>query len=171
MNGARRLLILFLSVIVINQVAIAQKARYHGEIVYRLSKHITWPEKSHGYKFVIGVIGNENDFSSFQRQALDKGKFNGTPIEVRYYLCAEEIDDCHMIYVSENCKVDIRKIIKKTKRDPVLIVSGNEGYGEYGSIINFVGNEGKISFEFNKEQANKRELLVSDTLLELATVI
>ena len=65
----------------------------------------------------------------------------------------------------------MERIVKKTKNDPILIVSGKEGYGELGAVINCVDNNGKLKFELNQNQAHKRGLQVSDKLIDLAIVI
>jgi len=171
MKGMRSKLFFLIIFILINHVSFSQKAKYHGDIIYHLTKHITWPEKSTAYKFIIGVVGNDEDFRAFQQLAIEKGEFQGYPIEVRYFACSEEIEECHMLYISEKCEVDVNKLIKRTKNDPILIISGEKGYGESGSVINFVDSEGKLKFELNQQQANKRGLQVSEGLIDLAILI
>lgn len=149
----------------------AQKARYQSDIVYRLSKHISWPEKKGTYKFVIIVLGSSDDFKSFQKLAVRKGAIQNIPIEVRHFDCDETLEDCHLLYISDACNLEMLNIIKKTKKDPVLIVSGRAGGGALGSIINFVDTNGKLKFELNKQQALMRGLEISDTLKDIAIII
>ena len=63
------------------------------------------------------------------------------------------------------------KILKKTKNDPILIVTSRSGFGVSGSIINFIESDSKLKFELNQEQAQKRGLVVADQLKNLAVVI
>ncbi|NJN26397.1 MAG: YfiR family protein [Cyclobacteriaceae bacterium] len=150
---------------------LAQKAKHQGEIIYKLSQHITWPEKADQHKFVIGVMGSANDFYSFQQLAMEKSKISGMLIEVRYYECATAVSECQMLYISQECKIKITDIVKQTKKKPILIVSARLGYGALGAIINFVEYEGKLKFELNEAQAAKRGLTISDQLRDLAVVI
>ncbi|MCK5705343.1 MAG: YfiR family protein [Cyclobacteriaceae bacterium] len=150
---------------------VAQKAKYQCDIIFKLSQYVTWPENYEDYKFVIGVVGSVKDFESFQELALKKGRSQNYPIEVRYFDCLEAIDECHLLYVSEEFKIQIEKIVKRTKKEPVLIVSAKNGYGASGSIINFVESDGKLKIEFNKAQAERRGLQVSDKLKNIAIVI
>jgi len=149
----------------------AQKAKYQGNIIYRLSQYVTWPEITGEYKFVIGVVGSATDFESFQKLAVEKHAMKNNPIEVRYFDCADAIENCHILYISQECEIEIEKIVKKTKNDPMLIVSDQKGYGALGSIINFIESDGKLKFELNQAQALKRGLSVSDQLKDLAVVI
>ena len=167
----RRVYFLFVVLFVLASSTVAQKAKYQSDIVFRLSQYVIWPENINEYKFVIGVVGSTNDFQSFQKLALKKRGFHNNPIEVRYYECTDAIADCHLLYISEECKIDMEQIVKKTKNDPILIVSGKEGYGELGAVINFVESEGKLKFELNQNQAEKRGLEVSDKLKDIAIII
>lgn len=171
MLGMRRICFLIAFLFLANLSSFAQNAKYQSDIIYRLSQYVTWPESGDSYKFVIGVVGTKGDYESFQKMAIDKGDFLSYPIEVRYYECTDAIDDCHLLYVSTECEIKIQQIVKKTKNDPILIVSGRAGYGKMGAVINFVDTEGKLKFELNQNQADKRKLQVSEKLRDLAIVI
>lgn len=167
----RRLFFLLIGILISSQVTFAQKAKYHGDIIYRLSKHISWSEYSKGYKFILGVVGNSHDYQYFQSFASSKSTINDHLVEVRYYACTDNIDECDLIYLSEDCSIDIDQVIKKTSNEPILIVTGKDGYGKSGSIINFVDVDGKLRFELNQGEARQRGLKVSDELKRLAILI
>ena len=167
----RSIVFLSFGLLFIGQLALAQKAKYHGEIVYRFSKHIDWSNFNADYKFVIGVVGNGRDFQHFLQLAAQRNQIKDAPVEVRFYACTDKIDECDLIYISEDCKIEIDKIVKKTRNEPILIVSGKDGYGQSGAVINFVEQEGKIKFELNQDQAEQRGLKVSDELKKIAVLI
>lgn len=171
MRGLREvnLLIVFIVCFVIQ--SFGQKAKYQSDIIFRLSQFVSWPENDKGYKFIIGVVGNENDFESFQQLAQLRGRLKDNLIEVRYFRCTDNIDNCDLLYISEECTIDIKKIVKKTKKESILIVSGKNGYGKSGSIINFVESEGKLKIELNQEQAQERGLVILDNLMEISILI
>ncbi len=166
----RRLCFLTL-VVFLGHMSIAQNAKYHSEIVFRLAKHIEWPEKSSDYKFIIGIVGNSQDYYEFQSAVLEYNRMTNRPVEVRYFNCTDDINSCDLIYISRDCSIDINKIIKKTKNEPIVIISGKEGYGKAGSLINFVDYKGKLKFELNQKQAERRGFVVSDDLKKLAILI
>ncbi len=123
------------------------------------------------YKFVIGVIGSENDFNALQQLAAEKKSIQNYPIEVRFFNCTDKITECNVVYVSEECLLGIDKILKETKTAPVLVITSQPGYAVLGSIINFVESEGKVFIELNEKKALKCGLEVSAALREIAVVI
>ena len=155
---------LLISILISHQIAIGQKAKYHSDIIYRLSSYVEWPTEKTEYKFVLGVIGNVMDFRSFQKLALEKHNINQLPIEVRYFDRADHLEECQLLYISEKSKVSVGEIIKKTEKYPILIISGNERLTYQGTVLNFVETEGWLKLNFNKIEATKRGLHLSDQL-------
>ena len=171
MKWIKKLYLLFAIFTMCYSSSFAQKAKYQVDIIYRLSKHITWPETVNDSKFVIGVLGSKKDFQSFQELAVNKSGYKKSPMEVRYFENNDAIEDCQILYISKEYTMEIRDVLKKTKNQPVLIISDEEGYGELGSVINFVDTEGKLKFELNQAQADKRGLQVSEKLKKIAIII
>ncbi len=153
------------------QASQAQKAKYHSDLVSRLTSHITWAKFNQPYKFVIGVMGNKEDFRFFRENANIHERFGQQTVEVRYYECADKIEECDLLYISQDCRIGLDKIVKKTRKEPILIVSGREGDGSLGAVINFIDKQGKIKFEFNESQATQRGFVVSDALKDIAIII
>ncbi|MDZ7606295.1 MAG: YfiR family protein [Cyclobacteriaceae bacterium] len=167
----KKLISTFLILQIATYTICAQGAGQQADIIFRISNHIAWPSGDLGYKFVIGVIGSEIDFLAMQQMAGQKKSIQNYPIEVRFFNCTDNIAECNVIYVSEECGLGIDKILKETKSAHVLVITSQPGYAALGSIINFVESEGKVSIELNEKQAIKRGLEVSAALKEIAVVI
>jgi hypothetical protein len=167
----KKLISTFLIIQIAAHTICAQSAGEQGEIIFTISNHIAWPTGDLGYKFVIGVLGSESDFLAMQQLATQKKAIQNYPVEVRFFNCTDNIAECNVIYVSEECRFGIDKILKETKSAPVLVITSQPGYAALGSIINFVESEGKVSIELNEKQAIKRGLEVSAALREIAVVI
>jgi len=168
----RKVCFLVMAVLLVSGYSIAQNAKYHSDIVYRVSEHISWSRYNNDYKFVIGVVGNAADFDSFRSYAVTHHSiWHDNPVEVRYFECTDDLRDCDLIYVSEDCSIEISKIVEETRDESILIVSGKSGYAKAGSIINFVDLGDKLKFELNLNEAQHRGLLISDSLKNLAILI
>jgi hypothetical protein len=153
------------------QISQAQNAKYQSDLVFRLANHVTWAGYHQPYKFVIGVAGNREDFKFFQSNAISQEFFGDQPVEIRYYECTDKLEECDLIYISKDCRIGVENIVKKTRKKPILIISGNDGDGMAGAVINFIDKQGKVKFELNESQAAQRGLMVSEELKALAILI
>jgi len=167
----RRFLYLCICLFFIVPYSFAQKAKYHEQIIVKLIQHVGWSDFNSDYKFIIGIVGNSDDFQYFQSIDFTGKRISKRPVEVRYFECTDNINECDLIYISEDCSLNIKSIVDETIDDSILIISGKEGYGAAGSIINFVDKQGKIGIELNQNQAKERGLILSGTLKSLAILI
>ena len=172
MTHMKKILLLFLLVLVFFNTSIAQKDKYQSLFIYNFTKYIKWPDSYNSGKFVIGVIGNSEVVESIESMAASKKKTgNGAIIEVKKYASVDEIDNCNILFVSQNVIDDFEQIVNHTGTKPILIITDTPGMATQGSIINFVELSGKIKFELNKSKAASRGLLIASSLTSLAILI
>ena len=167
----KRTTVVLVIILLAFNVNFAQNAHLQGDLVLTIARHITWPVKDMEYKFIIGVIGNQVDFQIMQRLASTKKTIHNYPIEVRYFDCTDKISECHLVYVSEECKFGLESILAETKSAPVLVVTGQPGYGKLGSMINFVETNERVTIELNENQTKKQGLAISTALKEISVAI
>ena len=96
---------------------------------------------------------------------------NGAEIIVKQFSSAEEVKDCHILYVSKSASSKLSEVISRTSDQPVLIVTDTPGMAKKGSVINFIEDDGKIKFELNQSYAESRGLKVSGSLTSLAILV
>jgi hypothetical protein len=150
----------------------AQKEKYQSLFIYNFTKYIKWPDTYSPGTFVIGVIGNSTIIDDLNGMAASKKQTsNGATIEIKKYNSVDEIGACHILFVSENAVDKLGQIETKTSGKPVLLVTDTPGMGTKGAVINFIEKDGKIKFELNESQAEKRSLVVSSSLTSLAIII
>ncbi len=148
----------------------AQKEKFHSLFIYNFSKYIKWPENAPSDKFVIGVLGSSQMVKTLEATSANK-KINGADIVVRQFNSAEDIQDCHILYVSQNESNKIGQVSSSTGKNPVLIVTDKPGMAQKGAAINFIEQDGKIRFELNQSDAESRGLKVSGALISLAVLV
>jgi hypothetical protein len=167
----RRAVFFFMAFLFFGSFSFGQKARYHSQVLFRMLNHVDWPDYRADYKFIVGVVGNQGDYQYFQGVVPDY-RLDDRVIEVRYFNCTDRIDECDLVYLSESCDIDINKVIEKTKNCPIMVVSSGKGYGQSGSVVNFVETaDGKIHIELNEQQARERGLLFSAQLKMMLILI
>jgi len=167
----RSFLLLFLCMMVFS-TTYAQKEKYQSLFIYNFTKYIKWPDSYNSDKFVIGVIGNSEIFGSLNTMATSKKKTaSGKNMVVKKFSSVSEIDDCNILFVSQNVAGELGQIDSNTSSKPVLIITDSPGLATQGSIINFIEKDGKIKFELNESKASSRGLVVSGSLTSLAIII
>jgi len=168
----KRGLLLFLLVFVLFSTSNAQKEKYQSLFIYNFTKYIKWPDSYNSGKFIIGIIGNSPVIESVKSMAASKKKTgNGAVIEVRKYASVSEIDDCNILFVSNNVIGKLEQIVNQTATKPILIITDTPEMATQGSVINFVETGGRIKFELNQSNATSHNLVISSSLISLAIII
>ena len=170
MKKASVVLVGLLIMIVSFQSAWAQKEKFHSIFIYNFSKYVKWPEAQNSGKFVIGVLGTSAIYKDLISMAAIK-QVNGKSIEIKQFSSAAEISDCHILYVSATESGLLDQVLSKTSSKPILIVTDSPGLARKGAAINFVEVEGKIKFELNRKNTEKKGLKVAGTLASLAIIV
>jgi len=167
-----RIFIVFFSLLVLSNYTFAQKEKYESLFIYNFSKYIKWPDNYNEGQFIIGVIGNSDIYGSLETMANSKKKTGtGATMEVKKYGSIDDIEDCHILFVSDDVIENLSAIEEATASKPILIITDTPGMATQGSIINFVEKDGKIKFELNQAKAESRKLIVSSSLSTLAIII
>jgi hypothetical protein len=170
MKKASVVMIGLFMMIVSFQSAWAQKEKYHSIFIYNFSKYVKWPDAQSTGTFVIGVLGSSTIQNDLKKMAASK-KINGMSIEVRQFSSADQVGDCHILYVSASESAKLNQVLSNTKSKPVLVVTDNPGLAKKGAAINFVEVEGKIKFELSQKNAEASGLKVAGALASLAILV
>jgi len=145
-------------------------AKMKAMFVYNFTKYIEWPQDYKAGNFVIGVLGDSPLLNELNRMAATKKVVNQT-IEVKQYNSIDDIQKCHMLFVSKEQTGKIVQAKTKVTTFSTLIITEVEGLAKKGSGINFVIRDNKQRFELNKRTIEKHKLKVSSNLLALAIVV
>lgn len=162
------LLLLFIFGSSFNQrITVDTNAKLKAVFIYNFTKYIEWPKKYQEGYFVLGVLGETPLFSELTKMAQTK-KIGSQSILVKKFTSISEIENCHLLYVTDKKSIDLDDIIKKTKTASTLIITEKEGLVDKGAGINFVVRDNKQKFEMNKQNIQTKKLKVSSNLEALA---
>lgn len=145
-------------------------AKIKAIFIYNFTKYIEWPSSSKQGDFVIGVFGKTNITAELEKMALLKKAGNQT-IVIKQIQSVNDIANCQMLFIAADKSSQIGNVMSKIKNTSVLIVSEDPGMAKKGSAINFVPAGNKISFELNRNAAERHELNVSSSLNQLAILV
>jgi hypothetical protein len=153
--------------------ASAQDVDYksYSLFVYNFIKYIEWPEAKNQGDFVLGVLGDSPIIHELEKLAATK-KAKGRTIVIKKFSTAEEVTDCHLLYVTSSKSGLIKALREKTKSKPMLIVGEREGLAKKGASLSFVTLEDDVlKFDINKSEIELHNLKIPGTLILLGLVI
>jgi hypothetical protein len=83
----------------------------------------------------------------------------------------EEIQNCHILYISQSEASELDHVLEFLKGKPVLTVSDIEGSAPRGVMIRFVTEKNKIRLRINLETARAANLTLSSKVLRAAEIV
>ena len=151
-------------------LAASLEYRVKAAFLYNFTRFIEWPDTDKtNASFIIGVIGK--DPFGQELTSLAGKQINGKNLIIRKFTKTEELNACHILFISSSAKSHIKNILKATKGRPTLTVGDTDGFAQKGVIINFYEDKNKIRFEINLAAADQIGLVVSSRLLKLARIV
>lgn len=137
--------------------------------VYNFANFVEWPKKAF-----------RNNTSPLQVCLLGEVSFadyltpmSGTIIGERELVVTTQISTkfkgkCHILFVGNEKKVDMRRLYKSKRFIYILSVSEQKGFIESGGMIKILDQSKRISFDIDLDNARKRGLFISSDLISLA---
>lgn len=138
--------------------------------LYNFTKYIEWPQQYKSGNFVIGVLGDEG-FAKELDVFFSTKTLGSQHFEVKSFAKPSDITLSHMVFISPNYTGSITDVNKKISGKSTLLVTEKNGMAKQGAAINFIVIENKQKFELNKSNAEKQNLKVSSSLMNLAILV
>ena len=138
--------------------------------LYNFVKFVEWPPGMAGASqepIVIGVLGHD-PFGPVLDQTFAGKRLADRRFKVRRYRTAEELQVCHMLFISSAEQPGWDRVLKTLRGTPVVTVSDAKGFLKSGGIIELLLEDNKIRFDINLSEAKASGLRISAQLLQLA---
>ena len=131
-----------------------------------------WPEdafKSLEAPLVLGVLGRDS-FGTELEQLMARQPVKNRRIEVRRLSSDQEMDPCHVLFVSASERRRYRDIITQVGGRPMLTVGETDDFSDAGGVLQlFLKRENNtVKFIVNLDAAKPARLKFSASLLKLA---
>ncbi|HEY8510447.1 MAG TPA: YfiR family protein [Cyclobacteriaceae bacterium] len=140
--------------------------------LFHFAQFVEWPEKSFSRPdepMVIGVLG-EDPFGNYLDEVVSGESIQGHPLQVKRFSKLEEIDKCHILFVSADGLAQLRAVLRELEPRPTLTVGDNPAFIRAGGMIRFFSEDSKIRLQINPEAARSCGLMISSKLLRLADI-
>jgi len=137
-----------------------------AKFIYNFTKFFDWPQSERTGDFIIGVVGSNNvyqeldDFTEGKKVILQK-------IQVKKFRNAEDVTDCHVLYVSKYRTRDLTDIKNKMNNNTLLISDSQNGI-QKGAALNFLLVGNRLKYEFAASNAMSQGLKFSSRIRDMA---
>lgn len=144
-----------------------------AEFLGRIARFVDWPAGAFGAKdepFTIAVIG-EDPFGKYLDQVAAHATVKGRRVEVRRLGKAETVGRCHMLFVAGGARGRLPEILSMTDGRPILVVGDGKKPARLGAVMGLYIESGRVRFNINLDAAKKNRLVISVSLLRLASAV
>ena len=136
-------------------------------LVYNISKFVEWPaEHLDAESFVVGVVGR--GVGGPDLQSLVGKTLHDAPVEVVIIDDAQDLTDCHVLYVGSDAMGDWPGLRVATIARGILAVSDLPGFAAAGGVVELVLDDDRLRFVINKGAAQSARLTISSQVLKIA---
>lgn len=147
--------------------------------MYNFVNFVDWPKEKvtkSNELITIGIIGSDPFGKVFEplkdKQAKSKKVLIKRFVSLKESKLSsdqiEAIRKCHLLFVCNSEKEQLKEIINLVQGHSILIVGDMDGFLESGGIVNFVIDDQKVHFEINNYTAKQAKLNIRSKLLRLA---
>lgn len=136
--------------------------------IYNFSRLIQWPTGSNNGEFVIGVFGDNELYKTLSSFVTNK-KVGTQSIAVKAYDDPQSISGCHILFIGDGRIGRLNEVVSRLKGSSTLIVTENQGMINAGSAIDLYMVGDKLRFSMNAQNAEKYNLIVSKSLVDMAS--
>jgi len=141
--------------------------------LFNFAQFVDWPAKAFpdaSAPLIIGVLGDD-PFGAYLDELVRNEKIGDRPLIVRRFKRAQEITECHILFVSRTPAGQFDRIAADLRERSVLTVGDTENFSRQGGMVRFATENGKIHLRINVESAKASGLTISSKLLRWATIV
>ena len=141
--------------------------------LFNFTKYVKWPESAFDNErspIVVAVVGDD-PFGRLLDEALHDKAIGARKYEVRRFKTAEDLEACHVLFVSASESTKIAKIGEHYASTSTLLIGDTEHFAVRGGAIGFYFEDKKTRFEINTDATKRATLELSSQLLKLARIV
>jgi hypothetical protein len=151
---------------------VASEYKVKAAFLFQFSRFVEWPAEafaSADAPLVICVLG-ANPFGSALHEIAIGELVYSHPLAVRSHVRVEELDACHIVFVSSAREDVTRRALEYLSGKSVLTVGDSSDFAQRGGVIGLVTVKGNVRLQVNRNSADAAQLRISAKLLRLAAL-
>ena len=154
------------------QTAPSKEYQVKAVFLFNFAQFVEWPAAAFAdgnSPLVIGVLG-DNPFGTYLDETVRGEKLETRPLEVQRYGRVDEIQTCHVLFISRSEAHHLDQILLSLKNRSILTVGDGDDFVQRGGMIRLATVQNKIRLIVNVEAAKGANLTISSKLLRSAEV-
>ena len=151
----------------------ASASEVQAVFLFHFAQFVDWPAEAFAdpkAPLVIGILGKD-PFGSFIDETVKGETVRGRPFRVDRYRRLDEVQDCHILFISQSESKRLDEILAAVRDKPILTVSNDGALDGQGGIIRFILDQSRIRLSIDLEAAHAARLTFSSKLLRSAEIV
>ncbi len=134
-------------------------------LVYQFIKYTKWSQSDQDI-IILGVVGNEKEFSNF---SIYQGKrIQNKKLVIKKVSSRNDMKNCSALYISRTSKLSTASVLNTVGHKPMLTIGESRNFIAQGGTINFVRKGKKQKFVINRAKARTASFKLDHKLLRLS---
>jgi hypothetical protein len=141
--------------------------------LYQFTHFVEWPARTFRDEhapITIGVLG-QDPFGSGLDEIVANETVGGRRLVVRRYQTAEQIDTCHVLFISASEASRMISILDHLRGRSVLTVGDTKDFVARNGIVGFIVARNRLRLRINLAAADSAKLTISSKLLRQAEIV
>ena len=141
--------------------------------LFNFAQFTDWPTNAFTNStapIVIGILG-EDPFGDFLDATVRGETVNGRKLEIQRFRRVEEIQTCHILFISGSEDRRLERILQALKARPILTVTDIEGPLTRGTMVRLLMEKNRIRIRIDMAPIHEAKLEVSSKLLRASDVV
>ena len=151
----------------------ANEFQIEAVFLFNFSQFVVWPPTAFADEndpFVICLLGTD-PFGAYLDDTVRDETVNRRRLLVKRYRRAEEVDNCHILFISKSEAGRLSEALVRLQGRSVLSVSDADNFGRRGGMVRFVVERNHVRLRVNVEAAKKAGLTISSKLLRVVDIV
>jgi hypothetical protein len=142
-------------------------------LIYNFLKYTTWPSATlSGEKTKLSVCLFGDDAFDGYLYPLEGRTAQQFTISIRHIYNVNSIDSCHVVFIHESQRHNLRAIFSRLKGKNILSISNIPNFAKQGGMVEFnMGQDKHIHLHINRNSIGTAGLHIEDRLVKLAKVV
>jgi YfiR/HmsC-like len=153
----------------------AEEYEIKAAFLYNLGNYLRFPasnlsDDDTDQLFQICILGSD-PFQQNIDSAAEGEKIQGHPPKIRRLQRVQEVEGCHILFISTSERARLKSILQALNTRPILTVSDMEDFLEQGGMLAFYNENNKIRLALDLDKIKSVNIKPSANLLKLAKIV